>query len=77
MTFDEFIECEAQRLFAALGHRHGRDIDFYRLLARRCNAPTPEQMQHAMEAVRRVQEFLGHEPVPLCYDGVDGMAKPH
>ncbi len=73
MTFDEFIESEAQRLFTALGARHGRDIDFYRLLAQRCIAPTADQMQQAMEAVRRVEEFLGREPVHICYDGMDGM----
>jgi hypothetical protein len=73
MTLEEFIESEAQRLFAALGARHGRDIDFYRLLAQRCIAPTQEQMQHAMDAVRRVEEFLGREPVHICYDGMDGM----
>jgi hypothetical protein len=85
MTLEQFIESEAQRLFAALGARHGRNIDFYRLLAQRCIAPTQEQMQLAMEAVRRVEEFLGREPVHICYDGVDGMehmqlprcAKPH
>ena len=50
------------RLFAALGVRHGRDIDFYRLLARRCIAPTPEPLKDAMNAVRRVEEFLRREP---------------
>jgi hypothetical protein len=73
MTLEQFIESEAQRLFAALGARHGRDIDFYRLLAQRCIAPTQEEMQHAMDAVRRVEEFLGREPVHLCYDGMEGM----
>jgi hypothetical protein len=73
MTLEQFIESEAQRLFAALGTRHGRDIDFYRLLAQRCIAPTQEQIQHAMDAVRRVEEFLGREPLHICYDGVDGM----
>jgi hypothetical protein len=73
MTIDEYIESEAQRLFAALGQRHGRDIDFYRLMAQRCIAPSPEQMQHALDAVRRVEAFLGREPVHICYDGMDGM----
>ena len=73
MTLEQFIEGEAQRLFAALGARHGRDIDFYRLLARRCIAPTPEQLKDAMNAVRRVEEFLGREPVHICYEGMDGM----
>jgi hypothetical protein len=73
MTLDEFIESEAQRLFAALGVRHGRDIDFYRLLAQRCIAPTPEQMQQAAEALRRVEAFLGREPVHLCYDGMEHL----
>jgi hypothetical protein len=73
MTLEKFIESEAQRLFAALGARHGHDIDFYRLLAQRCIAPTHEQLQAAMDAVRRVEEFLGREPVHICYDGMDGM----
>jgi hypothetical protein len=73
MTLDEYIESEAQRLFAALGARHGRDIDFYRLMAQRCIAPTPEQMQDVMDAVRRVEEFLGREPVHICYDGIEGL----
>jgi hypothetical protein len=73
MTLDEFIESEAQRLFAVLGVRHGRDIDFYRLLAQRCIAPTPEHMQQAAEALRRVEAFLDREPVHLCYAGMDGL----
>ena len=73
MTLEQFIESEAQRLFAALGARQGRDIEFYRLLARRCIAPTPEQLKHAMNAVRRVEAFLGREPVHICYEGMDGM----
>jgi hypothetical protein len=73
MTLEQFIESEAQRLFAALGARHGRDIVFYRLLAQRCIAPTPEQLKDAMDAVRRVEEFLGREPVHICYDGMDGL----
>ncbi len=74
MTLDEYIESEAQRLFAALGARHGRDIDFYRLMAQRCIAPTPEQMQDVMDAVRRVEEFLGREPVHICYDSDERQA---
>lgn len=73
MTLEQFIESEAQRLFAALGARHGRDIDFYRLLARRCIEPTPQQLEDAMNAVRRVEEFLGRGPVHICYEGMDGM----
>jgi hypothetical protein len=26
-----------------------------------------------MDAVRRVEEFLGREPVHICYDGMEGM----
>lgn len=66
MTLEQFIESEAQRLFAALGARHGRDIDFYRLLARRCIEPTPQQLEDAMNAVRRVEEFLGRGPVHIA-----------
>ncbi len=73
MTLEQFIESEAQRLFAALGARHGHDIDFYRLMARRCIAPSEEIMQQAMDAVRRVEEFLGQGPVHICYDGVEGL----
>lgn len=73
MTLEQFIESEAQRLFAALGARHGRDIDFYRLLARRCIEPTPQQLKDAMNAVRRVEEFLGRGPVRICYEGMEGM----
>lgn len=73
MTLEQFIESEAQRLFAALGARHGRDIEFYRLMAQRCIAPTQEEIQHAMDAVRRVEEFLGRGPVHICYDGMEGM----
>jgi hypothetical protein len=30
-------------------------------------------MQLAIDAVRRVEEFLGQGPVHICYDGMDGM----
>jgi hypothetical protein len=73
MTLEQFIESEAQRLFAALGARHGRDIDFYRLLARGCIAPTPKQLKDAMHAMQRVEEFLARGPVHICYEGMEGM----
>jgi len=78
MTLDEFIESEAQRLFAALGERHGRDLEFYRLLTKRFVAPTPEQMQQAADALRRVEEFLGFDPVgikPRDWDDVPASSK--